>query len=182
MMGGIVSAPTIAAILKGCTAKPELNWKPEFLSKEQASIVSEVAEIIIPKTETEGAKEVGVPSFIDKVLKDVYSKEDQDLFLEGLKNFDLEADKAFGDTFLDLDPEDQQAHVKKMHDEALTVELETKPAPKRPFILTMKELTLLGYFTSEIGATHVLQYEAVPGSYKGCIPVSEAGNGRAWAM
>ena len=49
------------------------------------------------------------------------------------------------------------------------------------FLLSVKELTMLGFFTSEAGATQVLQYQAVPGAYKGCVPVSEAGNGKTWA-
>jgi gluconate 2-dehydrogenase gamma chain len=181
LMGGVVSAPAIMGVLKGCTAKPDINWKPEFLSEDQASVVSEVAEIIIPKTDTPGAKDVGVPSFIDKILKDVYSKEDQDHFTSGLTAFNEEAKKAYGDEFLDLDADDQKAFVKKLHDEAIHVERTTDPAPKRPFVLTMKELTMLGFFTSEPGATQVLQYVAVPGAYKGCIPLSEAGNGKSWA-
>ena len=68
-----------------------------------------------------------------------------------------------------------------MHDAAVETENTTDPAPKRPFILMMKELTMLGFFTSEPGATQVLQYVPVPGAYKGCVPLSEAGNGRTWA-
>ena len=181
MMGGVVSAPAIMAILKGCTAKPGINWKPEFLSADQASIVSEVAEIIIPRTDTPGAKEVGVPGFIDKILKEVYSKEDQDRFTSGLTAFNEEATKTYGDSFSALKADDQKALVKKVHDEAIQAEKSTTPAPKRPFVLMMKELTMLGFFTSEVGATQVLQYDPVPGSYKGCIPVAEAGNGKAWA-
>ncbi|MET0718044.1 MAG: gluconate 2-dehydrogenase subunit 3 family protein, partial [Pseudoxanthomonas sp.] len=52
---------------------------------------------------------------------------------------------------------------------------------RRPFILTMKELTMLGYFTSEPGATQVLQYRPVPGAYHACIPLARAGNGKTWA-
>lgn len=51
----------------------------------------------------------------------------------------------------------------------------------RPFILMTKELTMLGFFTSEVGATQVLQYLAVPGTFRGCLPLSEAGNGKTWA-
>ena len=181
IMGGVVSAPAIMGILKGCSAKPDVNWQPVFLTKEQASLVSEVAEIIIPKTDTPGAKEVGVPSFIDKMIKEVYAKEDQERFTTGLTAFDEEAKKAYGDIFMELEPSQQQEFVKKMHDEALQTERATNPAPKRPFILMMKELTMLGFFTSEVGATQVLQYEAVPGAYHGCIPLSEAGNGKTWA-
>jgi gluconate 2-dehydrogenase gamma chain len=186
LMGGAISAPAIAGILKGCTAKPSVDWKPQFLSEEQAAIVSEVAEIIIPKTDTPGAKDTGVPSFIDGLLKDVYGKEDQDRFINGLKAFDEEAVTTKGDSFLDLDPEDRQAFVKEKHDQAVEAERSGPPSPrgttpKRPFVLMMKEMTMLGYFTSEVGATQVLQYDPVPGAYKGCVPLSEAGNGRTWA-
>ncbi|HEY5918344.1 MAG TPA: gluconate 2-dehydrogenase subunit 3 family protein [Chryseolinea sp.] len=181
IMGGVVSAPAIMGVLKGCAAKPTIDWKPVFLSEDQGILVSEVAEIIIPKTDTPGAKDTGVPGFIDLMLKDVYAKEDQDRFLAGLKEFDEAAQKEYGDPFTELDPNDQTAFVKKIHDAAVEAERATTPAPKRPFILMAKELTMLGFFTSEPGATQVLQYIAVPGSYKGCIPLSEAGNGKTWA-
>lgn len=181
IMGGVVSAPAIMGVLKGCAAKPNIDWKPVFLTEDQGILVSQVAEIIIPKTDTPGAKDTGVPGFIDLMLKDAYSKEDQDHYLASLKAFDEDANKEYGDPFIELDPEQQAAFVKKTHDAAVEAEKNTKPAPKRPFILMTKELTMLGFFTSEAGATQVLQYVPVPGSYKGCIPLSEAGNGKTWA-
>lgn len=181
LMGGVVSAPAIMGVLKGCTPKPGIDWKPVFLSEDQASVISTVSEIIIPRTDTPGAKDAGVPSFIDQMLSEVYSKEDQESFTSGLQSFNEEAKKEYGDNFSDLDEEDQTAFVKKLHDAAIQAESATDHAPKRPFILQMKELTMLGFFTSEPGATQVLQYVAVPGAYKGCIPLSEAGNGRTWA-
>jgi len=180
-MGGAVSAPAIIGILKGCKAKPTLDWKPSFLSEEQGLLVSQVSDIIIPKTDTPGAKEVGVPGFIDEMLKEVYSKEDQDKFISGLKEFSDEAVKQFGDPFVELDPAKQVEFVTAQHDAAVKAQKETKPAPPRPFVLTMKELTMLGFFTSKPGATEVLQYDPVPGAYKGCLPLSEAGNGKTWA-
>lgn len=181
LMGGVVSAPAIMGVLKGCTARPGIDWKPEFLNEDQASIITEVSEIIIPRTDTPGAKDVGVPSFIDQMLKEVYSKEDQERFTSGLTAFNEEAKKEHGEDFADLDEEDQAAFVKKVHDEAIKAEKTIEPVPERPFILMMKELTMLGFFTSEPGATQVLQYVPVPGAYKGCIPLSEAGNGKTWA-
>ena len=181
IMGGAVSAPVIMGILKGCTAKPTIDWKPVFLSSDQGILVTQVAEIIIPKTDTPGATDVGVPGFIDSIVKECFSKEDQDNFLNGLKAFDEEAKKEYGDPFAELDAKDQVAFVKKLHDAAVKAEKETTPAPKRPFILTMKELTMSGFFISEPGATQVLQYNPVPGAYKGCIPLKEAGNGKTWA-
>jgi gluconate 2-dehydrogenase gamma chain len=176
IMGGVVSAPAIMGVLKGCAAKPTIDWKPAFLTEDQGILVSQVAEVIIPKTDTPGAKDAGVPGFIDVLLKDCYSKEEQDNFLSALAAFDEEAKKASGDAFIDMDADEQTAFVKKTHDEAIKAKAE-----KRPFILMMKELTMLGFFTSKPGATEVLQYVAVPGSYKGCIPLKEAGNGKTWA-
>jgi len=176
LMGAAVSASALTGILQGCKATPELTYTPQFFTDDQARIITEVAEIIIPRTDTPGAKDTGVPGFIDLMLKDCYSKEDQDRFLAGLTAFDEEAKKAYGDSFIYCKPEQQVELVKKIHSEALA-----KKEEKRPFILMAKELTLLGFFTSEPGATQVLQYVAVPGSYKGCIPLAEAGNGKTWA-
>lgn len=179
-MGGVVSAPAIMGVLKGCKAKPGIAWKPEYLNDDQASIVSTVSEIIIPRTDTPGAKDVGVPSFIDKMLKEVYSKEDQEAFNSGLQAFNEGAKKEYDEDFNDLDEEDQTTYVKKVHDAAVESS-KNGNGENRPFILTMKELTLLGFFTSEAGATKVLQYDPVPGAYHGCVPLSEAGNGKTWA-
>lgn len=184
LMGGALSAPSILGVLNGCTAKPGLDWKPEFLKQDEAAIVTRLTEIIIPATDTLGAKEVGVPGFIDQMLKDVYSKEEQKSFMEGLKSFNEGADAEYGDAFHDLSPEDQESYAVKAHKEALR-QYATNPDPRvnnpKPFFLMMKELTLLGYFTSEEGATKVLQYVPVPGAYNGCVPLQEAGNGKTWA-
>ncbi len=181
LMGGAVSAPAIMGILKGCAPKPGVDWKPVFLKDDQASIISTLSDIIIPRTDTPGAVDAGVPGFIDQMLKEVYTEEDQKFFTDGLAAFNEGAKSEYGDAYIDLDAEDQAAYVKTVHDAAVEAEKTTDPAPKRPFILMMKELTMLGFFTSEPGATQVLQYEAVPGAYKGCIPLSEAGNGKTWA-
>ncbi len=180
LMGAAVSASALTGILQGCKATPELTYKPQFFTEDQARIITEVAEIIIPKTDTPGAKDVGVPGFMDLMLKDCYKKEDQDRFIAGLTAFDEEAKKAYGDSFIYCKPEQQVELVTKVHGAALAESKANKEA-KRPFILMAKELTLLGFFTSEPGATQVLQYVAVPGSYKGCIPLAEAGNGKTWA-
>lgn len=180
VLGFAISAPTLSAVLQGCKAKPELAFQPQFLKAEQAALVAEVAEIIIPKTDTPGAKDAGVPAFIDILVKDCYKKEDQDNFLSGLADFDKGAKDSYGDAFLDLDAAQQVEYVTKVHSDALTASKEEGAKDKpRPFILTMKELTVVGFFTSEPGATQVLQYEAVPGAYKGCLPLSEVG--KTWA-
>ena len=184
LMGGALSAPAIVGIMNGCTAKPTIDWKPEFLSNEQGAVITRLADIIIPATDTPGAKDVGVPGFIDKMLKDVFSKEEQQKFLDGLKAFEDRAKRETGDTFTELDAEEQVSFVTTVHNEdvqSYASSRNSRPPAPRPFLLSVKELTMLGFFTSEAGATQVLQYQAVPGAYKGCVHVSEAGNGKTWA-
>lgn len=185
LMGGAVSAPAVLGLLNGCTPKQEASWQPVFLTKEQGALVADIAEIIIPRTNTPGAKDVGVPAFIDSMLKDVYTQEDRDRYLTGLKAFDDAARTAHSKAFVALSKGQQTELVKKFHDEAVAVELAYDPRPatlQRPFILMTKELTLLGFFCSEPGATQVLQYVAVPGGYQPCVPIAQAGNGKAWAQ
>ncbi|HTH55551.1 MAG TPA: gluconate 2-dehydrogenase subunit 3 family protein [Cyclobacteriaceae bacterium] len=180
VMGAAVSSSTIIAFLQGCKNAPALNYKPVFFNEDQARLISEVAEIILPKTDTPGAKDVGVPNFIDMLINDCYKPEDQKEFVDGLAKFDEEAKKSSGDSFIYLDSDKQKEYVKKVHAEAVEARKKDHEAP-RPFILKLKELTMLGFFTSEPGATQVLQYNQVPGAYHGCIPLSEAGNGKTWA-
>lgn len=193
LMGGAVSAPAILGVLAGCSAEPgadaagtdkDAEWKPTFLTPAQAVLVAEVAEIMIPRTDTPGAKDVGIASFIDKMLKDAYPKDDQDRFFAGLADLEAQAKREHGRAFLDLEPTLRAALVKQVHDPAVEVDRKaTLPVAERgrPFILMMKELTLLGYFTSEPGATQVLQYRPVPGAYHACVPLKQAGNGKTWA-
>jgi gluconate 2-dehydrogenase gamma chain len=185
IMGGAISAPAVLGVLNGCSAKKEESWQPVFLSKEQGAVMAEVAEIIIPRTDTPGAKDAGVPAFIDTMLKDVYEDEDRQRYVSGLKAFDDAARTAHGKGFVELPKAQQTELVRKFHDEAVASELalETRPAYlQRPFILMTKELTMLGFFTSKVGATEVLQYAAVPGEFKGCVPLAQAGNGKSWAL
>lgn len=192
LMGGAVSAPALLGILSGCapesgtSAKPgaQAGSGPTFLTQAQGALVAEIAEIMIPRTDTPGAKDVGIPAFIDKMLKDVYPKERQAHFLAGLADFEAMAKREHGRYFLELEPAQRALVVMQAHGPAVKAEGESALPPakrQRPFILVVKELTLLGYFTSEPGATQVLQYNPIPGAYHACVPRSQAGNGKTWA-
>jgi len=186
-LGYAISSATAFGVLHGCKAKPDLVYKPDFFTDEQALTVSELSEIILPRTATPGAKEAGVPGFIDSLLKEVYTREQQAKFLSELSTFEEEAEKNYGDRFGSLKKEDQLAFVKKKHDEAMSsvgaagVEgwWNSGNEKETPFVMTIKELTLVGFFTSEPGATQVLQYNQVPGPFQGCVPLEKVG--KAWA-
>ena len=119
------------------------------------------------------------------MLKDAYPKRDQDRFLAGLRELEQRSRREYGNAFLKLPAQQRMELLQAVHDEATAEErkLDLPPASlQRPFVLMMKELAMLGFFTSQIGATQVLQYVAVPGAFRACIPLAEAGNGKTWAV
>lgn len=178
LLGGTLSAPAVLGVLNGCGAHAATAQPPAFFDNAQLEVIGEVAEIIIPRTDTPGARDVGVPTFIDTMLGAVYPQADQQRYLAGLAEFEALAAQRHGRAFLQLPAGARAQLVADVHDAALRAE---SGRNQRPFILMTKELTLLGFFTSEPGATEVLQYEAVPGTYDGCLRLKKAGNGRTWA-
>ena len=171
MLGGAVSAPAALAILQGCSAKEPVAgaaaWTPKFFKGSQADIVSAIVDVLIPKTDTSGALDAGVPAFIDLVMADVYPKDAQDRFRAGIDEF-AGAAVAGGKRFIDQDASQRAATVQKSIDEALSGE-----HAQKPFILVARELTLLGFYTSKVGITENMDYVAVPTAYHGCVPLSQ---------
>lgn len=178
LMGGTISAAAIAGVLNGCQPSPPgISWEPQFFTLEQGEMVTVIAERIIPATDTPGAKDVGVPAFIDIMLKDNYTEKQQKAFVEGLTSLEADAQQAHGKSFVQLSLEEQDALLTQYDQAAYDAR---KAGEKgRPFFTMAKELTLVGYFTSEVGATEVLQYDPVPGNYEGCVPLAEVG--KAWS-
>ncbi|NRB49192.1 MAG: gluconate 2-dehydrogenase subunit 3 family protein [Saprospiraceae bacterium] len=160
LLGGAISSSAMAGLLSGCQASPSVDWSPVFLEQEQARMVESIADCILPATETPGALDVGVPAFIDLMLKDAYSAEEQNRFLTGLSSLEASSQEKYEKGFLYCSNEDQTALL-------TTLEKEAASAPS--FIRMAKELTLLGYFTSEPIMSNVLNYNPVPGKYEGCV-------------
>ena len=169
-LGGAISAPAALAILQGCSAKdaPQAaDWTPKFFKGNEAAVVKAIADIVIPKTDTSGALDANVPAFIDSMLADVYPADAQQRFHEGCGEFESSA-AAGGKTFLEQDRPAQTASVRQALEAALADE-----QSQRPFILLVRELTLLGFYTSQPGILENMQYEAVPGAYHGCVPLAQ---------
>lgn len=174
IMGGLIFAPNAMGVLSGCTARPGVDWNPRYFNREQARLVTALAETIIPETDTPGASEAGVPAFIEEMVYTGYPEQARQHFLNGLDAFNTLAESTQGGLYADLDPDTQYQFASAQN--RLVVENETPPPP---FFLIMKELTLMGYFTSEIGAKQALRYEKIPGRYDGCVPFEEVG--KTWA-
>lgn len=222
LLGGAVSAPTLAGVLAGCGRDAGQGpYRPQVLTDRQHSLVATIADHIIPETDTPGARDVQVDRFIDEMLANYYLEEERELFLTGLDGVDDRAVEAHGSPFLDCTSEQQLAILVELDEEAFAPrpsppdeppadpavdvrarsettgdpvppELEADTVqwihgdartPRRadlPFFRTMKELTIVGYYTSEAGATVELIHEAIPGRQEGCIPYERVG--RTWAV
>ncbi len=176
-MGSAISASAMLGVLNGCKPDRAMDWKPEFFSTEEGDLMAQIAERIMPRTDTPGAMDAGVHTFIDKMMAEFYADKERTAFKDGLKKVEADAKAAHNKSFLRLTPEQQDELLTKYDQEAVK-QREVEGADPH-FFGTMKELTLLGFFTSEIGANEFLRYDPVPGVYQGCIPYAEVG--RAWA-
>jgi gluconate 2-dehydrogenase gamma chain len=179
LIGGAISAPTLAALLAGCeTPRGDARWTPRALSADQGELVASIAEHIVPETDTAGARAVGVHRFIDTMLAEYYGAAQREYFLGGLRDVDARAERLGASSFLKASNDQQLAVLTALDHDAYAKTL--TPAAMPPFFRTMKELTLLGYYTSQEGATKELRYVGVPGRFEGCVPMSRVG--RAWAV
>lgn len=177
-VGGALSAPTLSALLSGCEVRPVTpEWTPEVLGPDQLDLLSVAVDRIIPPTDTPGARESGVPAFIDLLLHRWVEPVDRDRFLAGLAGLDDLSGVAYGLSFLEASAEQQTSLLARLDEEA--VQARREEADPLPFFATLKEWTLVGYYTSEVGATRELRWLSVPGRYQGDIPLDDVG--RAWA-
>ena len=164
MLGGVMSAPLMAGAM-GQVLNPEGGI---IADNAQETLLAEVADIIIPATSTPGAKEAGAHKFIIRVVRDCYTKEEQKKFYDGLTRLNDDSKTKFGKGFVDLKLDQKN----EMVDDATIY--------NKDFFRMMKDLTITGYFTSEIGATQALAYDPIPGKFNGCMPL-EKGQ-KTWAL
>lgn len=174
MTGGALSLTTIAGVMSGCTAKTG-DFTPQTLTADQNELVTIMSERIIPATDTPGAKAAKVNRFIDHMLTDWNTDEERKHFLEGLDHVEELSNKSHGANFVDLSKEQQVAVMESLEKEAQ----DASGDGPRPFFSMMKEFTVVGYYTSEIGAAQELRSDLIPGYFDGCMPYSEVG--RAWS-
>lgn len=136
------------------------------LSPADVRLLDEVAETLLPRTDTPGAKDAQVGEFMRVFVRDCYTAEQQALLQGGLVRLEAHSRAAQGVGFMALD-EHQRGDVVAALDHEARAHLETEDEPLG-FTL-IKQLTLFGFFTSEVGATEVLRYVAVPGRYNGAL-------------
>lgn len=143
------------------------------------ALLDEIAETMLPETSTPGAKAAGVGAFMALMVKDAYYPSDQVIFRAGMATVDARCRDASGRNFTSASPADRLKLLEALDAEQFEA-MRNQPADApRHFFRMMKELALLGYFTSEIGYTQAMRYVETPGRFDPCAPY--AAGEKAWA-
>ena len=122
-------------------------FKPKVLTPAQLETVATLAELIIPTTETPGARAVLVDRFIDNLMANART-EDKERFLAGLAWIDTRSNALYGKPFTGATPEQQTELLTKLAAESGHA---AEDAPGVPFFKAMKQMTIAGYYTTQIG-------------------------------
>jgi hypothetical protein len=147
-----------------------------FFNAAEMAQLAEIAETIIPTTNTSGARGANVHGFIDNMMAKWAVPKTQAGFRTLLTDIDSTAERRFGSRLVDLSPEQRFDVVSAIDAAAFNHQGANRELARR--FVQLKELVLLGYYHSEIGATRELQFKLVPGHYEACAPLSNIG--RAW--
>jgi hypothetical protein len=206
LLGGVALVGG-SALLTGC--RPDANPDEPFTAEEIA-FLDEVADTILPRTSTPGAKDAQTGAFMAMMVHDTYDARQRKIFREGMRTIDDATKKAHNVSFMEATPQQRLSVLEaidrdqKVYSDGLRQERRTKSmawltdqrkeaAPgtdvgaatavtmDKPshYFRMMKELALLGYFTSEIGMTQAQRYVETPGRYDPCVPYTPGE--KAWA-
>lgn len=158
---------------------PEAAQPKVFNAHQDATVVT-MAELILPETDTPGAKAVRVNEFIDHIVADWLSDEDRARFLAGLADVDARTQSLFQRDFVYASPAQQADILRGLGEEMAAAKAAVAdgprgyrgalPEPEDNFYFLFRQLALTGYFTSEAGFTQQLHEEIIPGRYDGCVP------------
>ena len=173
LLGGaaLISSPQLLAALENPTASSTGSF-----SAADIAFLDEVAETILPETKTPGAKAAKVGAFMAVMVTDCYRAPQQAMFRDGMQQIDTACRKKTSRSFMEASPDQRLALLTEFDEAQKAAGNPRKRSGKRAtvpqdhFFRMMKELTFLGYFTSEIGCTQALHYEETPGRYKPVVP------------
>lgn len=200
---GLITGTTVVGgelFLSGCKTEAKAPTLP--LTEMDIKLLDEIAETIIPKTNTPGAKDAEVGKFMNVMIQDCYDTDAQKNILSGLASIQNISKEKYSKDFmaitgdqrsellngLDKEAKEVLAHLNSgkpssavvMNVDTATYTKEAKEQNRPHYFTLMKQLTLLGFFTSRPGATEALRHIAVPGRYDGCTDYKKGD--RAWSL
>lgn len=176
IMGGAVVGANL--FLEGCTRTATKNVEGLF-EPATVDLLGDIADTILPPTGSPGAKEAGVGEFIPVMVRDCYTADQQKAVVEGLAKLDDASTDKFGRKFQELNAGERTELLNEIDKEAKEYQRTKTEEQADHYFHLIKQLTLLGFFTSELGATKALRYVQIPGRYDGNYPYKKGD--KAWA-
>jgi hypothetical protein len=179
-----VMSPALVALAREAQAQVGSGYKLRTLSVQQNAMVVTMTDLIIPATDTPGAKAARVNEFIDVVLTEWANDSERQNFLNGLADVDKQSTELYGKSFNDASVEQQTTLLRAMDDAAVaahgarrvrhgnTIPEDRDKELVGNFWEVFKGITLHGYYTSEIGFTQEQNLQIIPGAYHGCVPMT----------
>lgn len=176
ILGGTVIGAEF--FVSGC--KSNEHKTEDLFDTDHVTYMNEIGETILPQTSTPGAKAANVGQFMAVMVRDCYTPDDQKVFNNGLNQLNDECNKKYGKKFMELDAKQRTDVLNALDKEQIAYTKTKKPDAPNHYFRMLKELTLLGFFTSEVGCTKALRYNPVPGKYIGDYPYKKGD--KAWAL
>ncbi|HEX6892689.1 MAG TPA: gluconate 2-dehydrogenase subunit 3 family protein [Chryseolinea sp.] len=181
-VGLLVGGTVIGAesFLSGCTKRSSDKVSRILFSNEIVSLMDEVGETILPTTASApGAKAARIGEFMKTIVLDCYEEKDQVIFINGAGLVQQNAQLKYGKTFHALDEKEKYQLISSLDTEAKEHKQKIKKEDDVHYFTMIKQLTLWGYFTSQIGSENALRYLPVPGKFVGCVDYTKGD--RAWS-
>jgi len=159
------------AFVAGCSRAP--SAAPRSFTAADVALLDEIGDTIIPATDTPGAKAVGIGRLMATLATDCYEDDAFTSFRRGLDAVDAACREKYGTPFVNTPAAQRTALLNEIDAEQRDYR-RTRTADEPPhYFRLMKELTLLGYFSSEVGCTQALRYVESPGAYHGDVPYAK---------
>ena len=165
LLGGVALAGSsgLVAACERAQNRAAATREAGTFTAQDIAFLDEVADTILPETKTPGAKAAHVGAFMALMVTDTYDNQNQGIFRDGMG-------KMNAGTFMAATPEQRLAQLEQLDREQKTYTDAKKQSDPPHFFRLMKELTLLGYFTSEIGCSQAMRYRETPGRFDPCVP------------
>lgn len=192
--GFAVSGSLISAVMQGCQEVDTTpDWTPEFFTPEEGEKLGALAEAIIPRTDSPGAKDVFVDRYIDMIVNNCMSEEQQQRFKRGVSELYDAFQESGNKAFANATAEEQLAYLQKTEMDArqMAADAGNRREPDtadddsfdaKPFLPDFKNLVIAGYFTSKEVGMDVLPYDPVPGEWIACGDLQELTGGKVWSL
>ncbi|SFZ89473.1 Gluconate 2-dehydrogenase subunit 3 [Flaviramulus basaltis] len=184
--GFFATTPTVISLLQSCKSDIK-TWTPEFLSIDEGTVLTNLVDIILPKTATPSATELNIPQFIDKYIKNVFDDDEQLEFKSAFANI-ISTLKPNKENRMDDIPQeaykillDKHMLVKEDIDEEREMDPESLKMTTSEFLNSIKTLCIKAYITNEGIGESVLAYDPIPGAYY-CGDLQELTEGRSWSL